>query len=251
MRRYKKVMEKEKKLLVLIPVYNEEENIQFVVEELQKDVPYANILAINDCSSDSSEVVLKKCNIPYLNTPYNFGYAGVLQTGFKYAVQNDYPYIAQFDGDGQHVAAELDKMFKTMQESKTDIMLGSRFLKKTSYHHPLLRRFGTSLFKVTIRIISGKKITDPTSGLQILSRDVFSRYAKIYNYPEYPDANLLTEMVLTGFSVQEVAVEMREREFGESMHSGLLKSASYMVKMLYSLILIIFKYPGKKKKHKK
>ena len=235
-------------LLVIIPVYNEEENIQAVIEELRRDVPYADILAVNDCSRDGSERILRSCGVRWLNTPFNLGYAAVVQTGFKYAVRNDYRYVAQFDGDGQHVAAELDKMYQVIKDSEIDIVLGSRFLEKTDYHHPFLRRLGTSLFRMTIRLICHKRITDPTSGLQVLSQRVYTLYSRMNNYPEYPDANLITEMLLNGYRIEEVAVRMRERLHGVSMHTGLFKSGKYMLKMTYSLMLMVAKYRGRRNK---
>lgn len=235
-----------RELLVIIPVYNEEENIRSVIEELRRDVPYADILAVNDCSRDGSEEVLSECGVRWLNTPFNLGYAAVVQTGFKYAVKHDYHYAAQFDGDGQHVAAELDKMYQVIKGSEIDIVLGSRFLEKTEYRHAFLRRFGTSLFRLTIRLICHQRITDPTSGLQVLSQRVYALYSRMNNYPEYPDANLITEMLLNGYRIKEVSVRMRERIHGVSMHTGLLKSGKYMLKMTYSLMLMMAKYRGRR-----
>jgi len=231
------------KILIIIPVYNEEENISSVIQELQQAAPSADILAINDCSQDETEQILRKSGVNYINCPYNLGYSGVLQTGFKYALTKGYPFVAQFDGDGQHVASELVKMFDEMNRKSCDILIGSRFLEKSDYHHPFLRRFGTGLFRIAIRMITKTRITDPTSGMQVLSKRVYSYYAQKFNYPEFPDANLVTEMILSGYKVRDVAVIMKEREFGESMHSGLLKSGKYMIKMIYSLILMIFRFP--------
>lgn len=186
--------------------------------------------------------------VNYITTPFNLRYAGGVQTGFKYALAKGYKYVAQFDGDGQHVASELNKMFQKMKEDDVDIMIGSRFKEQTEYKHPFFRRVGTALFQKIIKIACSKEITDPTSGLQILSKRVYTRYAKINNYPEYPDANLIIEMLMQGYKIEEVPVKMKERIYGESMHSGIWSPISYMITMFYSIFLIIIKYGIRKNK---
>ena len=200
-----------KDLLVIVPAYNEEMNITNVINELREDIKEADILVINDCSTDNTPKILEEMKVNYITTPFNLRYAGGVQTGFKYALAKGYKYVAQFDGDGQHVASELNKMFQKMKEDDVDIMIGSRFKEQTEYKHPFFRRVGTALFQKIIKIACSKEITDPTSGLQILSKRVYTRYAKINNYPEYPDANLIIEMLMQGYKIEEVPVKMKER----------------------------------------
>ncbi|MGL5150852.1 MAG: glycosyltransferase family 2 protein [Clostridium sp.] len=235
-----------KDLLVIIPAYNEAENILGVIDELRRDVPYCDILVINDCSTDNTLGIIKNSGVKYLTTPFNLRYAGVIQTGFKYASKKGYKYVAQFDGDGQHVALELDLMYKKAIETNADIVLGSRFKEKTEYKHPFFRRVGTKLFQDIIKYSCKQEITDPTSGLQVLKRNVYERYSKIFNYPEYPDANLIIEMLLDGYVIEEVPVKMRERIFGVSMHSGVWHPIKYMIRMFYNIFIILSK--GSKKK---
>lgn len=235
-----------KKALVIIPAYNEEENILSVLEDLKTDIPYAEVLVINDCSKDGTLKILEENRINHLTTPFNLGYAGVVQTGFKYAVEKDFDYVAQFDGDGQHVASELDKLFRCIETTNADIVVGSRFKEETEYNHAFFRKVGTWVFQKIIKWSCGHTITDPTSGMQVLNRRVFSKYAKMNNYPDYPDANLLVEMLLQGYHIEEVAVEMRERIAGVSMHAGIWKPCKYMIKMFYSIFIVILKYRGKK-----
>ncbi len=236
-----------KDLLVIVPAYNEEMNITNVVNELREDIKEADILVINDCSTDNTPKILEEMKVNYITTPFNLRYAGGVQTGFKYASAKGYKYVAQFDGDGQHVASELNKMFQKMKEEDVDIMIGSRFKEQTEYKHPFFRRIGTALFQKVIKIACSKEITDPTSGLQILSKRVYTKYAKINNYPEYPDANLIIEMLMQGYKIEEVAVKMKERIYGESMHSGIWSPISYMITMFYSIFLILIKYGVKNK----
>lgn len=236
-----------KELLVIIPAYNEEMNIMGVVDEIKRDIPEADIVVINDCSTDGTLQKLKDNNVNYITTPFNLRYAGGVQTGFKYACEKGYKYVAQFDGDGQHVASELAKMFRVAKEENTDIVIGSRFLVKTDYNHPFFRRVGTGIFQKIIKAVTGQSITDPTSGLQVLSERVYNKYAKINNYPEFPDTNLIIEMLLLGYSIKEVPVKMKERIYGESMHSGIWKPITYMIGMFYSILLITLKHNDLKK----
>ncbi len=228
------------RIIMLIPVYNEELNIGKVIDEVRATLPKIDIFVINDCSQDNTEKVLQQySDIKYSNLPFNMGYAGALQTGFKYAVANNYDYVIQFDGDGQHIASESKKLLKLAIEDNIDIVIGSRFIKQTEYKHSFFRSLGTRFFVGLIKRISGYVITDPTSGFQVLNKHTFSIYARINGYPEFPDANLLIKMLLSNFTVKEVNVEMREREFGESMHSGVIKPIKYMVNMTYSIFLIL------------
>lgn len=237
-----------KDILVIIPAYNEEENILQVVNELREDAPYADILVINDSSKDNTLKILQENNINFLTTPFNLGYAGVIQTGFKYAVLKNYKYVAQFDGDGQHIASELNKLYKTIIDKQVDIVIGSRFLEETDYKHAFFRKIGTKIFQYFIYLGCKKCITDPTSGMQILNERVFSKYAKINNYPDYPDANLLAQMLLEGFEIEEIAVKMRERTAGVSMHAGIWKPIKYMIRMFYSMGIIFIQYRGSNQK---
>ena len=237
-----------KDLLVIVPAYNEEMNIMGVVNELEKDIPAADILVINDCSTDNTLSILKHNKVNYITTPFNLRYAGGIQTGFKYALKKGYKYVAQFDGDGQHVAFELAKMYEVAKNDKVDIVIGSRFIKETNYKHSFFRKIGTMLFQRIIKMSCGVRITDPTSGLQVLNYKVYEEYSKINNYPEFPDANLIMEMILKGYTIKEVPVIMKERVYGESMHGGIWGPFTYMLRMFYSIFLVILKYKWHLKK---
>ena len=172
-------MKKKKKILFVIPAHNEEKNIENVINDIRKNSKTSDILIVNDWSNDSTREILKRNNVTYLDMPFNVGYATAVQTGLKYAYDNDYDYVIQFDGDGQHLATEAVKLINKMNENNADIVIGSRFLKKTDYKHPFGRRVGTKLFSIIIKIFCHKRITDPTSGFQCLNRKVIERYSKI------------------------------------------------------------------------
>lgn len=231
-----------KELLVIVPAYNEEKNIMGVVNDLQTQLDFADILVINDNSSDNTAQILQENGVNFVTTPFNLRYAGVIQAGFKYAISQEYEYVAQFDGDGQHLASELRKMYNTIKKEKADIVIGSRFMEKTEYKHSFARMIGTTIFQKIIKWSCKQEITDPTSGLQILSKPVYTRYSKIANYPDFPDANLIIEMILSGYKIVEVPVIMKERLYGESMHAGIWGPFMYMIRMMYSIIVILINY---------
>lgn len=235
------------KVLFVIPAYNEEDNIEKVLKEIKKDVNYADILVINDCSSDNTEKIVKKNKTKCITNVFNMRYAMAVQTGIKYASYHNYDYVIQFDADGQHIAKEAEKLYKYSKEKNCDIVIGSRYLVDTGYPCPFFRRVGTKLFELMIKIFCKKKIADPLSGFQCLNKNVIKRYSKMGNYPEYPDANLVIEMLLNGYKIEEVPTKMRLREAGESMHGGIIKPIKYMISMFYSCLVIFIKNIGRKK----
>ena len=124
------------KALIIIPVFNEEENIIKVLADIRGNIDFADILVVNDCSTDNTLLKLREAKVNYVSLPFNLGYAAALQTGFKYAVKKYYDYIIQFDGDGQHKATEIKKLYNNIKEKNTDIIIGSRFRENTGYPHP-------------------------------------------------------------------------------------------------------------------
>ena len=169
-----------------------------------------------------------------------------VQTGIKYACQKDYDYVIQFDADGQHIAKEAEKLYRYCKKNNCDIVIGSRYLEDTGYPCPFFRRLGTKIFEKMIKLFCKKKIADPLSGFQCLNKKVIEKYSKMGEYPEFPDANLVIEMLLSGYNIKEVPVMMRLRESGESMHGGIIKPIKYMVNMFYTIFFIIITYQKKK-----
>lgn len=232
-------MNKKDKILFVIPAYNEAENIEKVLKEIKRDVPSADILVINDCSKDNTEEIVKKNNVKCISNIFNMRYAMAVQTGIKYADKNNYDYVIQFDADGQHIAEEALMLYEHSKKNTCDIVIGSRYLKNMGYPCPFFRRVGTKIFEVLIKLLTKQRIADPLSGFQCLNKDVIKRYAKMGNYPEFPDANLIIEMLLLGYKIEEVPVKMRLREVGESMHGGIIKPIKYMIEMFYSIFFVI------------
>ena len=128
-----------------------------------------------------------------------------------------------------------------MKETDANIVIGSRFLEKTDYKHPFFRKVGTKIFSTIIKLFCKKKITDPTSGFQLLDRSVIERYAKMGKYPEFQDANLIIKMLLDGYKIEEVPVKMKENDNGVSMHGGIIKPIKYMINVTYTIVFILIR----------
>ena len=236
------------KVLTIIPAYNESQNIQKVLDELKQDFPETDILVVNDSSTDNTKDIVLANNINCITTVFNLTYAYAIQTGIKYAKKYNYDYCLMFDGDGQHIAKEAKKLLSTIKEKNCDIVIGSRYIEKGNYNTLKIRKLGSSIFTFLIKLSCNKKISDPLSGFQILNKKVINKYSLMGKYPEFPDANLIIEMLLEGYKIEEISVKMRNREFGESMHQGIIKPIKYMILMLYNILLIILnKFFGRRK----
>lgn len=229
------------KTIVIIPAYNEEKNIEKVIKEIKTELKDIDIVIINDASIDATQKIIEQNHIKCITLPYNIGYSLAVQTGIKYACYNHYDYCIQMDADGQHIASEAKKLLEIIQKENLDIVIGSRFLEKTNYHHGIIRKAGTKILSKLIEIICHQKITDPTSGFQCINRKAIERFAKIGNYPEFPDANLIIELLLDDYKIREIPTKMRAREFGESMHKGIIKPIKYMIKVLYTILIIVLR----------
>lgn len=241
--------EPEKELLVILPVYNEERNIQKVLEHLsQPEIQsIADILVINDGSSDSSGQMIESYQYMQITHVYGLGYGSALQLGYKYAVRKKYRYVIQMDADGQHDVCNIPLIYRRLSErdvdgSFPDIVLASRFMEgSTEFPVSAYKKFAFWLFRSMIRMASGRRIADPTTGLQGLSRRAFTYYSKYNNFDyRYPDANMVIQMLLLRFCVVEVPAVMHVRTDGKSMHSG-LEPVWYMMCMFLNVLAVIFR----------
>lgn len=235
------------KILIIIPAYNEAKNIGPVLKDLKKEISYADIIVINDCSTDNTKKIVEENDVNCITNIFNMRYAWAIQVGIKYAKYHSYDYAIFMDADGQHLPSEVKKLYESAINSNSDITVGSRYLKKTGYKCPLFRRIGTKFFEIVVRLLTGKKIADPLSGFQCVNKKVIDFWAECGNYPEYPDANLIIEMILRGYKITEVPVKMKNREDGTSMHSGIWKPIKYMTTQFYTCIVTFVKYIGKRR----
>lgn len=231
----------DKDIAFVIPAYNEELNIARVIDEIKDEFKDTKIIVVNDASKDKTKKIVLEKGITCISQPFNIGYAMALQTGIKYAKSKGYKRVIQFDADGQHIASEARKLLNKLEETNADIVIGSRFLEKNSYKQTFFRKLGTNIFSSLIRLFCKKRISDPTSGFQCLGEKAIDRFSTFGMYPEFPDANLIIELLYSGFNIEEIPVKMRLREFGESMHGGILKPIKYMISILYTICIIILR----------
>jgi len=223
------------KKLVIIPAYNECGNIQKAVDDIQKHAPGFDYVVINDCSTDETLAVCQRENISYVNLSVNLGIGGAVQTGYLYACMNGYDVAVQFDGDGQHDASYLEEMANVLVNTSSDMVIGSRFIEKEGFQSSGLRRVGIRYFSALIRLTTGKKITDPTSGMRMVNRETMRIFAQ--SYPkDYPEPESVVAILRMGKKVTEIPMKMRERENGTSSIRG-IKSVYYMIKVTLAILM--------------
>lgn len=227
------------KTIIIVPAYNEETSIPGVIEDLRRHAPDADILVVNDGSQDGTSPVALSRGVRVLDLPYNLGIGGAMQTGYMFAERNNYDVAIQFDGDGQHLAAEIEKLLGPLRRGEADMVAGSRFLTAGGYRAPLFRKIGIRIFSFVLSRIMGMTITDTTSGFRAANRKVIEFFARIYpdDYPEVESQVLLHKVRLR---LTETPVEMRERTAGKSSITP-LRSVYYMVKVLMAVFIDLIK----------
>jgi len=222
-------------MLVVVPAFNEQNNILQVIREIQAALPDVDILVVNDCSVDNtSKMARMAANVKVADLPCNLGIGGAMQTGFKYAVTAGYEYVVQIDGDGQHVPAEVTKMMEAMLLSRGDMVIGSRFLEVQSFRTTWCRRVGIKLFYLLFRALVNTRITDSTSGFRLYNRKSLAVLSRYYS-SDYPEPDAIVLLKKHGLQVCEVGVEMREREHGNSSITP-IKSPYYMMKVIITIL---------------
>lgn len=219
-------------LLIIIPAYNEEDNIERVVDRLTASYPQYDYVVVNDGSRDATGEICRKRGYNFLNLPVNLGLAGGFQAGIRYAYAKGYECAIQIDGDGQHRPEFIADMKKKMDEGY-DIVIGSRFVHERKPKS--MRMLGSNLIELAIRLTTGKDIKDPTSGMRLFNRKMIREFAKGLNYGPEPDT--ISYLLKQGASVAEVPVVMDERTRGVSYLTP-VNAARYMIQMLVSILLI-------------
>lgn len=223
------------KSLVIIPAYNEEKSIEKVVRDIRENAPSFDYIIVNDCSTDGTLALCREKGFAVLNLPVNLGIGGAVQTGYLYALKNGYDAAVQFDGDGQHDAGYLDVMLEMMVREQADMVIGSRFLKKEGFQSSGIRRLGIRYFAALIKVLTGRTVTDPTSGMRLGNRRVIAYFAQ--NYPkDYPEPESVVAILRHGYKVLEYPVLMRRREEGISSISP-SRSFYYMVKVTLAICM--------------
>ncbi len=222
-----------KRLLVIIPAYNEEESIFSTVDELTSTLSGVDYVVVNDGSKDGTERICLEHGYNYVSLPVNSGLTVGFQTGMKYALRNGYDYALQFDADGQHRPEYISKMLDLAVAEDADIVIGSRFVNKCK--EVSARMLGSRIITVAIKLTTGKRVADPTSGMRMFNRKMIERFANDDSLNPEPES--ISYLMKKGAKVREVQVEMRERQAGES-YLNTPKSIAYMARACISILFV-------------
>lgn len=221
------------KCLIIIPAYNEAENIERVVDGLIEKYPQYDYVVINDGSKDDTAKICRKRGYNLVDLKVNTGLAGAFQTGMKYANYKGYDYAIQYDGDGQHNPDYIEHMIRAMEEEQLDVVIGSRFVTKKKPVNP--RMIGNRIIEACILLTTGKKINDPTSGMRLFNKRMINKLAHSMNYGPEPDT--IAYLINCGAKVSEIQVEMNERIAGES-YLNFTRTITYMTTICSSILLL-------------
>ena len=229
-----------KKVLLIIPAYNEEKNIlntyKSIIDYNKNNNTNYDVIVINDGSSDSTEKVLNNNNVPHIRLISNLGIGGAVQTGYKYAYLNDYDIAIQYDGDGQHDINFVSMLIESIINDNADMVIGSRFINKSQngFKSSAARRLGIKVISLFIKLKTNKKIYDTTSGFRAINKKLIKKFSHIYPL-EYPEPISTTKVLLDKYNIKEVPVEMKERKAGISS-IRLWKNVYYMINVILNII---------------
>lgn len=228
------------KVLIIIPAYNEEKNIEKVVDNLISNYPQYDYVVVNDGSCDGTRDLCKARGYQYLNLSINLGIGGAVQTGYKYAKDKGYDIAVQIDGDGQHDISYLEKMLPILDNGEADIVIGSRFIDKEGFQSSVTRRIGIRFLSVLIWLCTGRKIKDVTSGFRAVNKQFINIYAQYYP-TDYPEPEAIVAAVMNRGRIKEYPVIMKERNEGKSS-INFVKAIYYMIKVTLAIIICRISY---------
>jgi glycosyltransferase involved in cell wall biosynthesis len=226
---------------VLIPAFNEARTLPAVIRDVRAATPF-DVLVVDDGSVDETYKIATRAGVKVLRHPFNLGYGAALQTGYTFAHAGDYDVVVQLDADGQHDPIYVGELAGRVTDGHTDVCVGSRFLVGDGYVPPFARRVGMVLFGYIATVVTGRRVTDPTSGYQALSRRAFSFFRSDVFPTDYPDADMLILLHRAGLAAEELPVAMRE-SLSDSMHDGVLAPVFYVFKMLLSIAVTLLREP--------
>ena len=230
---------KKLKILILIPALNEAKNLPQVIKEVKKYFLRTHLLIVNDGSQDETTIVAEKNGAEVLNLALNLGIGGAVQSGLIYAYENGYDLVLKMDADGQHRAIDLVKLANIIQKNNVDFLIGSRFLSDKKFKFGFGRKFGIQYFSWFIRLVTGKNISDPTSGLQAIKGKTIKFLAENYSQ-DYPEVEIILLLLRAGYKIKEVPVQMKQRQAGKSSISW-RKSIYFVFKVTLALLVSLLR----------
>ncbi|MCL6549303.1 MAG: glycosyltransferase family 2 protein [Alicyclobacillus sp.] len=224
------------RILIIVPAYNEEAAVGGVIRSIFRHRPDADVLVVNDGSRDRTAEVAAEAGARVITLPVNLGIGGAMQTGYRYAAQYGYDIAVQLDADGQHDPSDLGRVLAPLLSgAEVDMVVGSRYVERTSYRSTAFRRAGMIILAAVVRIILGYPVKDTTSGYRAVNRRVIELFAHWYP-TDYPEPEAIVYLHRNGYRILEVPVSMREREAGRSSITP-FRSAYYMIKVLLSMLM--------------
>lgn len=228
-------MKERTKCLIIIPAYNEADNIEIVINNLIRNYWQYDYVIINDGSTDSTKEICEKNHYNILNLPINLGIGGAVQTGYRYAKDNNYDVAVQIDGDGQHDVSYLEDMLRLIEEGQADCVIGSRFVEKEGFQSSAVRRIGIRCLSTLGWLLTGVRVKDITSGYRVVNKKFIHIFAD--DYPsDYPEPEAMVIAAIHGGRIVEYPVVMQERIGGESSIT-LKKSIYYMIKVTIAMLI--------------
>jgi glycosyltransferase involved in cell wall biosynthesis len=223
------------RMLVIIPALNEEDSIGHVIGRIRDAVPQADIMVVNDGSTDGTSQIAGQHGAYVLNLPYNLGIGSAMQTGFLFARDNGYDVAIQVDGDGQHDPSEIPQLLEDLETGSVDVVVGSRYIEERGYITPKIRRLGIVILSTVITLVTRQRFTDPTSGFRASNRQAICFCAHDYPF-DYPEPESVVLFKRAGLRVHEIPVTMNARYGGQSSITP-VRSGYYMIKVILAIIV--------------
>jgi hypothetical protein len=231
-----------KRLLVLIPAFNEEGAVAGVIGEVRAAVPHAQVLVVDDCSEDSTVPLARGAGARVLELPHHLGLGGCVQAGYRLAFELGFDYVIRVDGDGQHDPRDIPKLLAVLEKENCEMVIGSRFLKQAGVHSGVIRSLGIVFFRAVLRPILGRRVSDPTSGFVGVNRTALELFSRTFPL-EYPEIEALVVLQRKRFRFVEVPCVMRPRRTGRSSITA-VRSLYYIAHVLLGVFVNILKFPG-------
>jgi glycosyltransferase involved in cell wall biosynthesis len=230
-------------LLIIVPAFNEEAAVGDVVRSVGRAMPGVPVLVIDDCSTDGTIAVAREAGARVLTLPHHLGLGGCVQAGYKLAYELGYEYVIRVDGDGQHCADDIPRIYEALRTCGCEMVIGSRFVEQNGSHTTPARSLGIQFFRMVLRPILGKPVRDPTSGFVGVNRTALAVFSKSFPL-EYPEIEALVVLQRKAFQFQEVPCKMLPRVTGRSSITA-FKSISYIVHVLLGVFVNVLKYDGR------
>lgn len=225
------------RLLVVVPAWNEESTIGAVIEEIGREVPTADVLVVNDGSTDDTVDAAKAAGAAVLDLALNLGVGGAMRAAFKYAVRERYPLVVQVDADGQHDPSHIRDLWETMRSERADIVIGARFAGAGDYSVRGPRKWAMGVLAFVLSRVNGTRLTDATSGFKLINARALKVFAT--NYPAEYLGDTVEALVIAARShlrVRQTGVSMRPRAGGSPSHNP-WKAAVFLLRAFLALLI--------------